>query len=206
MALPPDSYVSEKAAILAALRSPFLYILMVAVTVPCVINFHHSPLMVALALVFAYGLCLSTIVDLKFMILPDSITLPLIVLGLFAPQLLFGQSWLITWLGGAVGFALFGGISWGFYKLRGYPGMGFGDVKFLALLGVWCGIISLPLILLVATFSAIPVFMGHKWYFKTTEPTPLPFGPFLAFGGLVSFLYADVLWSFIINLRQTIGL
>jgi leader peptidase (prepilin peptidase)/N-methyltransferase len=202
----PDVTVTERTAIVEALKSPLFYGLAVPAAFLCWLHFGHTPAMVALALVFALGLCLSTVIDLKHMILPDSITLPLLVVGLFAPQLLFGQSWVLTWLGAAAGFCLFGGISWVFEKVRGYPGMGFGDVKFLALLGAWCTVLSLPIILLVAALSALPVFILHKIIYRTTEPTPLPFGPFLAFGGFVSFLYADVLWSFIINVRQLMGL
>jgi prepilin signal peptidase PulO-like enzyme (type II secretory pathway) len=196
-----QQHISERTAIAAAFSSPFLYGLFAVSCLLCWMNFSHNMTMVGLACVFAAGLCLSTVVDLKYMILPDSITLPLLITGLFLPQLLFGQSWILTWLGAVAGFTIFGGISWGFYKMRGYPGMGFGDIKFLAMLGAWVNIMNLPLVLLLAAFSALPVFMGHKMIFKTTEPTPVPFGPFLAFGGLISFLYADTLWSFIIHLR-----
>lgn len=184
-----------------ALRRPLFYCLFLVSSGLCWLELGHTPTMVALACVFTFGLSLATTVDFKYMILPDSVTLPLLATGLFAPQLLFGQGWFITWLGAAVGFGFFVGLSWGFYKLRGYPGLGFGDVKFLAMLGAWVSVINIPLILLIAAFSALPMFMAHKLIFKPNEPTPLPFGPFLALGGFISFLYADVIWSFIIHLR-----
>ena len=127
-------------------------------------------------------------IDIDEQILPDSITLPGIWLGLVVNS--FG---ILTDLHSAIYGAVGGYVSlWlvyhGFRLLTGKEGMGYGDFKLLAMLGAWLGWQLLPLIILLsATVGAIVgiiiLALGNK-----TRDTPIPFGPYLCFAGWVALL------------------
>jgi leader peptidase (prepilin peptidase) / N-methyltransferase len=91
-------------------------------------------------LALGLGLLALTFIDLEFMILPDSLTLGGLALGLVTTPLRqrFG---LLEALGFSVGGYLLIWLPfvWGYEKLRGVPGMGLGDAKLVALAGAWFG-------------------------------------------------------------------
>ncbi|CCD94812.1 putative Type II secretory pathway, prepilin signal peptidase (fragment) [Bradyrhizobium sp. ORS 375] len=72
--------------------------------------------------------------------------------------------------------------------VRGRQGLGFGDVKFLMAATLWAGLSGLPVLLLIATLSALAVVLVlYVSGRKLTAQTALPFGPFLV-GGLLAIL------------------
>ena len=98
------------------------------------------------ALVFAlyFSLCLgllaAAMIDLDFMILPDSITLSGLALGLLTSPFRDEVTPISSALFSLLGFAgIWLPFIWGYQKLRGVPGMGLGDAKLLALAGAWFG-------------------------------------------------------------------
>lgn len=126
-------------------------------------------------------------IDLQHQLLPDSLTLGLLWLGLIANT----QS-LFTSLPDAVLSAACAYLSlWLFiqifYLCTGKIGMGHGDFKLFAAFGAWFGWTQLPFILLFASLSGILIGIIYlKAKGKTTKNTPIPFGPFLCIAGLVS--------------------
>ncbi|NCT56840.1 MAG: prepilin peptidase [Legionella sp.] len=145
------------------------------------------------SLVFIWILICMTVIDLKHQILPDSLTLGLLWLGLLAN--LHG---LITplpdaVLGAACGYIILWLVMKIFYCITGKIGMGHGDFKLLAALGAWFGWIKLPLILLIASLFGAVVGMI---YLKTThqsKETPIPFGPFLCFSGIITLFWGEMI-------------
>lgn len=137
---------------------------------------------------FALVLVTISLVDLKKQIIPDAVLVPATFAGLFLSHLPPEMAA----FGGLVGFALFALIFWGSFKLTGRYGMGFGDVKMLAMLGVWLGPFGLPLVLLLSTFSAS--FFAAYYLIKGQRQQRISFGPFLAFGGWVTLLYGENIW------------
>ncbi|WP_028387808.1 prepilin peptidase [Legionella fairfieldensis] len=137
-------------------------------------------------------------IDLKHQLLPDSLTLSLLWSGLIAnTQSLFAPlpeavissalAYLFLWLFMQI-----------FYLLTGKKGMGNGDFKLFAAFGAWFGWTQLPIILLVASFTgAIIGFIYLKIQGKSTD-TPIPFGPFLCFAGLISLFWGKMIigWYF----------
>lgn len=141
------------------------------------------------ALFFIWTIICMTVIDLNHQILPDSLTLGLLWLGLLAN--LHG---LITPLPDAVLGAVFGYVMlWLvmkiFFCITGKEGMGQGDFKLLAALGAWFGWALLPLILLFASLLGA---ISGIIYLKTTQQskeTPIAFGPFLCFSGVITLFW-----------------
>jgi leader peptidase (prepilin peptidase) / N-methyltransferase len=124
-------------------------------------------------------------IDWDTTMLPDSITLPLLWAGMAAASL----GWTVP-LRSAVWGAIVGYLSlWSVYKLykaaTGKEGMGYGDFKLLAALGAWLGWQAiLPIILMSSVIGAV-VGITMKFTSGLREGGYVPFGPFLAGGGVV---------------------
>lgn len=136
-----------------------------------------------------------SIIDLEHQVLPDEITLPGIWAGLLinVPHLFVSLRSAV--LGAAVGYLVLWSLFHLFRLLTGKEGMGYGDFKLYALLGAWLGLINLPLIILIASALGSVWGLGLMASRRIKRETPLPFGPFLAVGGLVALLFGHSLTS-----------
>ncbi|HRD95097.1 MAG TPA: A24 family peptidase [Rubrivivax sp.] len=138
----------------------------------------------------AATLLVLALIDWDTTVLPDSLTLPLLWAGLA----LAGLGWLPglpldqSLLGAVVGYLSLWSIYWLFKLTTGKEGMGFGDFKLLAALGAWLGWKAiLPIVLMASVIGAV-VGLVMKASGSLREGRFVPFGPFLAGGGLVVML------------------
>ncbi|MEI6205032.1 MAG: A24 family peptidase [Enhydrobacter sp.] len=138
-------------------------------------------------------------IDMKHQILPDSLTLGLLWLGLIA-----NTNALFTTLPNAVLSAAGAYLSlWLFiqlfYLLTKKIGMGHGDFKLFAAFGAWFGWTPLPLILFLA--SLIGAIYGLIWLKLThqNKDTAIPFGPFLGIAGLIVLFFGHAITAMIYN-------
>lgn len=127
--------------------------------------------------------------DLEAFIIPDHGSLGGTILGLmFAVLEIPGLPNLRqALLGGLCGFALIFSINALYHLWRGRDGMGFGDVKLMAMLGVWLGPESLLPILFVASmagvvFGCATTLAGAKHH--GLGLVKVPFGCFLAIASI----------------------
>ena len=132
-------------------------------------------------------------IDLRTRLLPDQLTLPLLWLGLIAciENLYIGQK--SSLLGVMAGYFSLWSVYWLFKQLTGKEGMGHGDFKLLAALGAWVGLKGiLPTILVSSLTGAI---VGSIWLAAKgrDRATPIPFGPYLAFAGWITFFWGQEL-------------
>jgi leader peptidase (prepilin peptidase)/N-methyltransferase len=114
-----------------------------------------APSLVLAALVFAGALTalVLTFIDLDYMYLPDGGVLLLGALGA-ASVPLRGMAASEAFLGGTLGFAVvYVPFIWLYERLRGYPGMGLGDAKLLAAMGIWFGALPAVVILVLAAIQ-----------------------------------------------------
>ena len=130
-------------------------------------------------------------IDLRTRLLPDQLTLPLLWLGMTAAveNLYVGQKTAI--LGAMAGYLSLWSVYWVFKQLTGKEGMGHGDFKLLAAIGAWTGLAGiLPTILLSSLVGAI---VGSIWLAAKgrDKATPIPFGPYLAVAGWISFMWGQ---------------
>jgi leader peptidase (prepilin peptidase)/N-methyltransferase len=151
---------------------------------------------------FSAMLLALALIDWDTTLLPDDLTLPLLWLGLVAAD----QKWthpvsLSFALWGAVaGYLSLWSVYWAFKLATGKEGMGYGDFKLFAVLGVWFGWQTLiPMILLASVIGAI-VGIAMKFSTGLREGGYIPFGPFLAGAGLCALLLGPA------TLRQAVGL
>ena len=139
----------------------------------------HLTLSVALVTVLA-AVCA---IDARFGIIPDTLVIVLAVFGIAAVWLLDPDEIvyrLVDVVIVAVAIVAFRSI---YRWVRGYDGLGLGDVKFLAAATVWIGLRSLPALLLIAVVSALPcAFLLRSVRYEVDGRRAIPFGPHLAVG------------------------
>ena len=154
------------------------------------------------ALAFTWFLVALAGIDIDHQLLPDSLTLPLmwmgLVLSLFAPGP--GGAPIpvdprASLIGAAVGYASLWSVYHLFRALTAREGMGYGDFKLLAALGAWLGWrMLLPLVLIAAAVGAVTgiVLMAVR---GRSRAAPIAFGPFLAAAGWLMLMFGHRLVS-----------
>jgi leader peptidase (prepilin peptidase)/N-methyltransferase len=138
----------------------------------------------AVAAFFCAALVAVSVVDLERRIIPNRIVLPAAAVVLAAQTLLFPSP---EWALAAVGASLFL-----FLAALAYPaGMGMGDVKLALLLGAMLGRtvpVAMMIAMIAALVPAVALLIRHG---SAARKMGIPFGPFLAFGGVVALLAGD---------------
>ncbi len=141
------------------------------------------------------GWCLlaMSVIDLRHLILPDELTLPLIPAGLAVAWAIEPSRLPHHAAGVVAGFVLVVVLRWAYGRLRGREGIGLGDAKLLAAAGAWVSWQGLPGLVLVSAGAAL---IGHVIWSVANGRRDLsrefPFGPFLAGGLWLSWLYGPV--------------
>ena len=157
-------------------------------------GWHFGVSWVALgALLFVWALLALTFIDFDTQLLPDDITLPLMWLGL-----LFNLNHIFVDLPGAVVGAIMGyltlwSVYWLFKLITGKEGMGYGDFKLLAAIGAWLGWQMLPLVILLSSLVGAVVGVTLMVVLRRGRNIPIPFGPYLAGGGLIALFWGPSL-------------
>ena len=153
---------------------------------------HFKPVL-PLGLMFVLTSCLILIslIDYKTQIIPDGLVGVIAVSGILYNLLYVPQDVVDMLLGGVVGFAVMMLI---FIISRG--GMGGGDVKLSAAVGLWLGVEGTLLFLLLAfimggVISLLLLVSGEK-----SKGDGIPFGPFLCLAAFITMLYQPFLFNF----------
>jgi leader peptidase (prepilin peptidase)/N-methyltransferase len=172
-----------------SMRYPGVELLAGAVAVLIAWRFGYSSAL-PYALVFSWTMIALAFIDFDTQLLPDDITLPLLWLGLLVNAFGTFVDLRSAVFGAAAGYLILWLVYWGFRLLAGKEGMGFGDFKLLAAIGAWTGWQVLPFVILVsaglgAVIGGIGLAMARQG-----RDTRIPFGPFLALGGM-----AGILWG-----------
>jgi leader peptidase (prepilin peptidase)/N-methyltransferase len=153
-----------------------------------------------LGLIFSWTLIALSVIDIDHQLLPDSMTQPLLWLGLALSLWhtdIDGMS-LVQSPAAAIIGALAGYLSlWSVYQLfkllTGKEGMGYGDFKLLAALGAWLGWKTLPLIVILSALVGAVVGITLIAMTGRGRHKPIPFGPFLAAAGWIAMMWGDIL-------------
>ena len=175
-----------------SVRYPLIELLTGAFFAGAVLRFGFT-LSAAGAALFCAVLVALAAIDVEHFLLPDRITLPALVAGLAAQPLLAWGS-----LSGAIQGALFGAgillVMAGLWELlRGVEGMGLGDVKMLAMIGAFLGLHGVLVTLVFASFAGSIVGVTLLARGAIELQGKLPFGLFLALGGVVALFAGEPL-------------
>lgn len=115
-------------------------------------------------------------IDLRTMLLPDRLTLPLLTLSLLFSFCGYGAvEPMQAVIAALLGFGIPWGLSLLFRLLRGHEGMGMGDMKLLAALGAWLGPLALLDVFVVSTLLAL---VSALILLRVKPGQPFPFGPY----------------------------
>lgn len=150
------------------------------------------------ALLLVWTLVALAFIDLDTTLLPDSLTLPLIWLGLLFNLNGHFASLSDSVIGAVAGYLLLWSVYWLFKLATGKEGMGFGDFKLLAAIGAWLGWQMLPVTILLSSVVGAAIGVAMIIFVKHDRRVPIPFGPYLAGGGLVALFFgADITQAYL---------
>jgi leader peptidase (prepilin peptidase)/N-methyltransferase len=154
-------------------------------------------------LAFATALIVLFVIDLEHHLLPDVITIPGLVFALLASTVL-PPGPLAAVLGALLGAGVLWAVSEGYFRWRGIEGLGFGDVKMLAMVGAFLGwqgtLITLVLGSVSGALLGLALIAGGRGSLRLE----LPFGTFLAIGALVASLWGNELAAWYLSLFPTV--
>jgi leader peptidase (prepilin peptidase)/N-methyltransferase len=130
-------------------------------------------------LVFGCAMLVLLVIDLQHQILPDEITLGGIVLG-FAASFVALPGWRDALIGAVSGGGILWLVAWAYERVRHQEGLGFGDVKMLAMIGAFLGwklmVLTLASASVLGSLTALGLMLGGR----ASLQSKLPLGTFLA--------------------------
>ncbi len=166
-----------------------------------VVGWHFGvSLQTAAALLMTWCLIGASGIDIGHRLLPDSIILPMLWLGILLSLFDLFVGLEDSAIGAMVGYMSLWTVFILFKIVTGKEGMGHGDFKLLAMLGAWLG--WKPLFVVILTSSLVGATVGITMILlgKTERDTQIPFGPYLAAAGWMTLLWGDALTRFYFSL------
>lgn len=142
-------------------------------------------IMISLLITLAY-------MDFQYMLLPTVMIRIGVVSSLILRWLLYRETQEIFCLidgivGALVGFFLFYLVFYGSLILLSRQGLGFGDVRLMAFLGMLVGLEGIFILIVIA--SLVALLGGGIQYLVKKKSEPFPFGPYLCGSGVMMLLY-----------------
>ncbi|GAB4268566.1 MAG: A24 family peptidase [Methylomicrobium sp.] len=143
------------------------------------------------ALLLTWALIALSGIDIDHQLLPDSITLPFLWLGLFLSLFGLFTDTHASIIGAIAGYLSLWSVYHGFKLLTGKEGMGYGDFKLLALFGAWLGWQNILSIILLSSLIGAVTGISMVLFARHDKNIPIPFGPYLAAAGWVALLWGE---------------
>ena len=134
----------------------------------------------AAGLLFTWFLVAAGGIDFRTQLLPDSLTLPLLWLGLLISLVPVFVDTREAVIGAAIGYLSLWSVYWLFKLATGKEGMGFGDFKLFAAAGAWMGYAALLPVIIIAALSGAVIGTVMLRTRGQDRSVPFAFGPFLA--------------------------
>lgn len=134
---------------------------------------------------FSSTLLLLALIDWDTTLLPDWVVLPLGLAGLFGSHAGFTpHSLAVSVASAAVVLVLFGGFAWAFRRITGKGGIGGGDLKLLAALAAWLGIVGVGYIMFFASLLTVAWNLAWRRFKGFSPQAEWPFGPAIVIAAL----------------------
>ena len=144
--------------------------------------------LLAIRLVFGCAMIVLLVIDLQHQILPNEITVSGIVVGL-AASFLAGPGWRDSLIGAVAGGGILWLVAWGYQRLRHQEGLGFGDVKMLAMIGAFLGWKLMLLTLGSASVLGSLTAGALMLVGRAGLQSKLPLGTFMAVAAILASLF-----------------
>jgi leader peptidase (prepilin peptidase)/N-methyltransferase len=182
-------------------RYPIVEIMTAILAALCAWRFGVGPEAI-MAIVLTLALLPVAMIDADTQLIPDSIVLPLMWIGLAmslyhpvagAETLFISPRDAIV--GAMAGYLSLWSIYWLFKLVTGKEGMGYGDFKLLAALGAWLGWQHLHIIILMSAVVGAIVGISMMAFRKHERSVPIPFGPYLAAAGWMTMMWGRDIWN-----------
>jgi len=159
-----------------------------------VVAWHFGPTPAAvLGIVVTWFLVAMSMIDVDTQLLPDSLTLPLMWIGLIASLFPVFADVRDAVVGAALGYLVLWSIYWLFKLVTGKEGMGYGDFKLLAAIGALLGWEALPMVILLSSVVGAVVGIALIVVTRRSKEIPIPFGPYLAAAGWIAMIWGEPL-------------
>ncbi len=143
------------------------------------------------ALLLTWALITLSFIDIDKQLLPDSIVLPLLWLGLLMSLFHIYTDPVNSIIGAVAGYMSLWMVYHLFKIVTGKEGMGYGDFKLLALFGAWMGWQFLPMIILLSSLVGAVIGVSMVVFGDRDHNVPIPFGPYLAAAGWLALLWGN---------------
>jgi leader peptidase (prepilin peptidase)/N-methyltransferase len=173
-----------------SLRYPMIEAFTAATSVIVASHFGYTP-QAFFALALTWSLIALSFIDIDHHLLPDSITLPLLWLGLLLSLFNIYTDAHASIIGAIAGYTVLWAVYHLFKLATGKEGMGYGDFKLLALFGAWLGWQYLPVIILLSSLVGAIIGLTMIAVVKHDHNKPIPFGPYLAAAGWIALLWGE---------------
>ena len=148
-----------------------------------------SGVLVWVSCFFGWTLLALAATDLRYFLLPDFLTFPLIAAGLFATLAFDPASLTAHCIGAAAGCGFVLLVRAVYRAIRGREGIGLGDAKLLAAAGAWVSWTGLPSVIVLGSFAGLLFALRGR---SLSLTNPVPFGTFLCMGTWVVWLYGPL--------------
>jgi leader peptidase (prepilin peptidase)/N-methyltransferase len=150
--------------------------------------------LLVLSAVLGWFLIALSWIDWRTLRLPDSLTLPLLLLGLVAARFFDPEDWIGHFVGSVASFAVFAALTLFYRRIRGVEGLGLGDAKLAAALGAFVSWQGMPGTVLMAALLALAAVFSRSLMGKPiARAEPIPFGPFLCVSAWITWLYGPLM-------------
>ena len=179
-----------------SLRYPLVETLTAVMTLSVAVKFGVSA-QTLFACLFTWALISLTFIDIDHQLLPDTITLPFLWLGLLCNYFGLFTDLYSSVMGAAAGYGIFWLIYQIFKLVTGKEGMGLGDLKLLAMLGAWAGWQALASIIFLSSLLGSLVGLYLVLFRRRQRSSPIPFGPYLAVAGWLSLVWGLNLFDYL---------
>lgn len=173
-----------------SMRYPIIEAFTAIASIMVASHFGYTPQAV-FALLLTWSLIALIFIDIDHQLLPDSITLPMLWLGLCLSLFNVYTDAHSSIIGAIAGYAALWIVFHLFKLATGKEGMGYGDFKLLALFGAWLGWQYLPVIILLSSLVGAAIGLGMIVFVKHDHNVPIPFGPYLAAAGWIALLWGN---------------
>jgi len=142
-------------------------------------------------------------IDLENFIIPDSLNFSIMALALFKNFLPVSNTSFIqeinqSIIGGIVGYLSIWLIIYLYKMIKKIEGMGLGDAKLMAGIGLLFGWQSVPFVLFVSAILGLIFVLPSLINKQKNMRSEIPFGPFIIAACLIYFTYGDFLYSLIL--------